>query len=101
MQDFGDILLHTERQWGKRQRSAYKTVLDRGLLKLARFPNLGRQRDDLRPGLHSHQIRQHVVYYRVESGAIRVDRILHVQMDAGRHLQAPASTIAPGGAERG
>ncbi len=42
--------------------------------------------DELRHGLRSYQVRQHVVYSRVEPAAIRVDRILHRGMDAARRL---------------
>jgi len=85
-QDLSDVLVYTEQQWGKSQRAVYKAAFTHGLGELRRYPDLGRPRDDLRPGLRSYLIRQHVVYYRVEPDAIRVDRILHAAMDATRRL---------------
>jgi plasmid stabilization system protein ParE len=85
-QDFSDILLYTEQQWGKRQRASYKSALDRGLRQLIRIPGMDRPLDDLGPGLRVHQVRQRTIDYRVEDDTISVDGILHAQMDATHHL---------------
>lgn len=71
---------------GMPQRAAYKATFIRGLQELKRYPGLWRARDELRPGLRSYEVRQHVVYYRVEPATTRVDRILHEAMDAKGHL---------------
>jgi toxin ParE1/3/4 len=57
---------------------------------LARFPNLGRERDDLAPGLRSHPVGQHVCFYRVDERTITITRILHAKMDATKHLGEPS-----------
>ena len=85
-QDLSDILVYTEQQWGKAQRADTRTAIDRGLRELQQYPEFGRAREELRPGLRSLQVRQHVIYYRIQPSGIRVDRILHESMDAPRHL---------------
>jgi toxin ParE1/3/4 len=81
-QDFADLLLYSRRQWGSAQRSKYQAGIDRALNDLVQFPELGHVRDDLRPGLLARVVQQHVIYYRIESDLIRVERILHVRRDA-------------------
>lgn len=48
---------------------------------LARFPELGSQRDELVRGLRAFVVGNHVIYYRRTSQAIRVERILHAARD--------------------
>ena len=84
--DFRDILMFTERRWGKEQRSRYKAKLDHGLRDLVRFPGRGPSRDDVSPGLRGLPVEAHVIYYRVDEQAINVVRILHGAMDASELL---------------
>jgi toxin ParE1/3/4 len=79
--DFADILLYTRRQWGQRQRAAYKTVIDRALRELTGFPNLGRARDEISPGLRRFSAGSQVIYYRVSDKALIVTRIVHSRRD--------------------
>jgi toxin ParE1/3/4 len=53
------------------------SIVDHILL-LARFPNMGRARDeDLRPGLRSFPVGQYVIIYRIQDGDVLVLRVLH------------------------
>jgi toxin ParE1/3/4 len=85
-EDLGDILLHTQRQWGRQQRATYKAIIHHALTEITLFPGIGQSKEHLRPGLHSFLAKQHVIYYRIEPGIIRVERILHVRMDADAEL---------------
>ena len=67
--------------WGRTQRDRYKARIDRALWDLPRFPNLGRARDELLPGLRSHPVGQHVVFYRVTDDEIIISRIIHGRRD--------------------
>ena len=45
---------------------------------LSSNPYLGRSRDsDLRPGLRSYPVGNYVIFYRVDSGVLRIVRVLH------------------------
>jgi toxin ParE1/3/4 len=85
-QDLRGILLYTERRWDKRQRSAYKARLDHAMRELARFPNLGRARDDISPGLRGFPVEAHIIFYRVDDQTVRIVRVLHGMMDAAAQL---------------
>lgn len=75
--DFRDILQYTRETWGVKQRDTYEARLKRGLRNLATFPEMGRARTDLGPGLRSFPIEHHLVIYRVDDDAVRVVRIVH------------------------
>jgi toxin ParE1/3/4 len=50
---------------------------------LARQPGLGRQRDDLAPGIQSFPVSRYIVFYRVVTGSIEIVRVLHGARDIG------------------
>ena len=86
-QDLGDILLASDRQWGKRQRDAYQAALRRGFEVVRDYPYRGVARDDVAPGLRSFPVEHHVIYHRLTDHVIEIARILHERMDAARHLR--------------
>ena len=49
--------------------------------KLARFANMGRNRDDLHPGLQSFPVGKYLIFYLPINGGIEVVRVLHGMMD--------------------
>lgn len=77
--DLEDIQLHGLRTWGQAQTNAYEVELDRALEHLARFPHLGRARDEVFPGCRSLVVRQHVVFYSVAAASVTVVRIVHAR----------------------
>jgi len=50
-------------------------------MRLAEWPNSGRARIELAPGLRSIPVYPHIIFYRVMDAAIEVVRILHGQRD--------------------
>ena len=61
--------------------ATYKAVIDRALRELTEFPNLGRARDEISPGLRSFPAGSHVIYYRVTETELIVTRIVHGSRD--------------------
>ena len=47
----------------------------------SRYPNIGRSRDDLRPGLRSSVAGDYVIIYRVENDTVIIDHVLHGSRD--------------------
>jgi toxin ParE1/3/4 len=54
---------------------------------LARFPHMGRPRDDLRPGLRSFPIGRYVIVYRTESDDVLILHIVAAARDIEPLLQ--------------
>lgn len=49
--------------------------------KLARFKHMGRNRDELYPGLQSFPVSKYLIFYMSISGGIEIIRVLHGMMD--------------------
>ena len=57
-----------------------------GSRKHVRFPGMGQNRDDVRPGLRCFVVSPYVVFYRPLEDTIEVLRILHGARDIGRSI---------------
>ena len=53
---------------------------------LVQNPEMGRQRDEVRPGLRSFPKNQHIVFYRLSPDRVRIVRVLHNRRDLQRIL---------------
>jgi toxin ParE1/3/4 len=84
--DLIDVWLYSFEQWGADQADRYLDELDKGIRSLARKPELGAKRDNIREGYRVLFINSHAVYYTVTPSIIHVIRVLHGQMDPERHL---------------
>ena len=79
--DLTQLLLQSRRQWGIRQRNAYKLQIDRALGELTEYPFLGRSRDEISLGLRSYPVGSHLIYYQVQDQAVVILRIIHNRRD--------------------
>jgi toxin ParE1/3/4 len=79
---------HTLEHWGAKQAERYLQGLQLCCEQLARQPELGRQRDDVKEHMRSHVYERHMLYYRVDaaSSEVLIVRILHQSMLPTRHL---------------
>ena len=75
--DLVDIAHYTLEKWGSRQLDEYASALDRTIASLADFPEIGRRRDEIRPGLWSFPAREHVIFYRFDHSSLLVLRFIH------------------------
>lgn len=74
-QDIDEI---TEFVAGKNVEAAVR-LLDKLIDKfetLARFPNMGRRRDDLAPGLLSFPMEEYLIFYQLIEGGIQIARVV-------------------------
>ena len=55
--------------------------IDETSRKLARFKHMGRNRDELFPGLQSFPVGKYLIFYMPISGGIEIVRVLHGMMD--------------------
>jgi len=84
--DLLQIGRHTELKWGKTQRNHYLKQLDEAFNLIAVNPKIGKERSHVLTGYRSFQQGSHAVYYK-ESNVIEIIRVLHEQMDVGKHIQ--------------
>jgi len=78
--DIDEIASYTTHAWGWRQADRYLDNLEDSFRILAQHPSIGRSCDSIQSGLLRFEVGKHVVFYRTETGGIRVVRILHQQM---------------------
>ena len=85
--DLRALLQYSLATWGERQQDAYAQAIDAAIRDLAAFPALGRARDEVFPGCRVYRVEQHVIYHHRSGGAVTIDRILHVKMDASQVVE--------------
>jgi toxin ParE1/3/4 len=85
-QDLKDIWRYSFASWGETQADKYLAELGAGIARLRDRPELGKPRDDLRPGYRALRINEHTVHYVLTPSVIRIVRVLHSRMDPDRHL---------------
>jgi toxin ParE1/3/4 len=79
--DLESLLQYTAEIWGESQMHAYEEDLFRVLDEIALFPGIGTHRNELRPGLFSHPIKHHIVFYEASNDELIVYRIIHSRRD--------------------
>lgn len=89
-QDVSDIFDYSVRMFGVSQAADYLLSLDACFQSLIENPDLGRERNEIRPGLRSLPLGSHVVFYRIEESFLRIVRVLHGSRDLPRYFpEAP------------
>ncbi len=73
-------------QFGIKQAGHYRDGLETCLRNLAQTPGIGRNADELAPGLRRYQHRSHVIFYKPTAKGVHIVRVLHDSMDVARHL---------------
>lgn len=73
--DLNDIWDHIAQDNPSAARKYIATLLDKMLL-LLQSPQLGRQRDDLRPGMRTMPVGNHVIFYKQVDKGIKIIRVL-------------------------
>ncbi|MFM9862372.1 MAG: type II toxin-antitoxin system RelE/ParE family toxin [Micropepsaceae bacterium] len=63
-------------------------VVEATIEMLSALPEVGRPRDDLRPGVRSFKLRrfQHILFYRLDAGEMTLLRLLHGAREQRRSL---------------
>jgi toxin ParE1/3/4 len=86
-EDMKGVATYTFNMWGEAQMSRYIDGLHARFAELARFPGLGRPRDEIARGHRSIVQGSHIVFYRTTTRELVIVRILHGHMDPDRHLR--------------
>jgi toxin ParE1/3/4 len=77
--DLRSILDRSANVWGHEQRDRSLALLHEAFDRLMHFPEIGRERDDLSPGVRSYRVGEHTIWYRTNH-QISVVRVLHRRM---------------------
>ena len=85
-EDLFKIISTTIESWGSAQAKVYAQTIDSALLKLAQYPDFGKERSDVYNGARSFPVEKHIVFYQVSDNGINVARILHQRMDLSKHF---------------
>lgn len=72
--------------WGNEQAKVYAQNIDAALIKLAQYPDFGRERNEIYKGAKSFPVDKHIVFYQASDNGIDVARILHQRMDPSKHF---------------
>lgn len=79
--DLANALRFSQQRWGERQRAIYRTTLRNTIAVLADEPDIGRSCEEFAPGLRSHPVGSHVIYYLALQDELFVVRVLHGRRD--------------------
>lgn len=88
-QDFDDALLYSLITWGRDRASRYEGMLDRAVIQISEYPDIGKARPEIMPGCRSHRAGQHSVYYTISDDTVIVHRILHGRRDVTPPMMDP------------
>jgi toxin ParE1/3/4 len=80
---------YTIDRWGIDQAYVYSEVLLSRIEQLAEFPEIGRDRSEIRNGLRSLIVEHHVILYRVFDDSVLISRVIHERMDMREVLADP------------
>jgi toxin ParE1/3/4 len=84
--DIEDIARFTVARWGWSQAETYIEGLHEAFGTIARFPEIGRRADRIRPGYLRFEHGSHSIFYRVVPEGVTIVRVLHSRMRAERRL---------------
>lgn len=80
-QDIEAIADYLAAQSGMAMAETFLADVDAMLGRIAQFPQIGRKRDELYPGLRSLPYRQYLVFYRLLDDAVEVFRVVNGYQD--------------------
>ena len=76
IQDIEQIADYIARQSGLNQADRFLNKLDAKFVKIAQFPNLGRQRDEILPGLRSLPMDNYLILYMAIGQDVEIFRVV-------------------------
>jgi len=79
--DIDEIWVHAATEWSIEAANRLRESIGKQFSLLHRNPFAGRSRDELSSGLRSLPSGKYLIFYRVESDAVRVIRVIHGMRD--------------------
>jgi toxin ParE1/3/4 len=78
--DIEGIIRFSAGRWGWSQAEAYIGSLHQAFDMVARFPEIGRRVDHIRPGYLRFEHASHSIFYRIVPDGVLIIRVLHFRM---------------------
>lgn len=85
-EDFSGIYEYTLLNFGVKQADCYTDGMERCLATLSISPLIGRECDEIKPGLRRMDHEYHAIFYRIRHSDIFIIRLLHHQMEPMKQL---------------
>lgn len=86
-QDLEEIFDYTLEKFGLHQAVEYLSEFEIFFANLVSNPRIGKNRNEIRPGLKSFSKSSHIVFYRILNDRIRIVRILHGSRDMPKFFE--------------
>ena len=84
--DLLGIWLYSFENWGESQADRYIDAIESSIETITKTPEKGDSRESIREGYWSVRVGHHVAFYTFTDAELRLRRVLHEAMDAGRHV---------------
>ncbi|MEI6068627.1 MAG: type II toxin-antitoxin system RelE/ParE family toxin [Methylococcaceae bacterium] len=84
--DLEQIWLYTFHEWGIEQADKYIRILLSRFSWLAKNPQLGKRRNDIKPGYYCFPEGRHLIFYTITKNGIQIIGIPHQNMDIMGHF---------------
>ena len=84
--DLEDIWAYTYNEWGLTQADSYLQSIITRFDWLAKSPQSGKKRDDVKAGYYCFPEGKHLIFYTINKNTIEIIGIPHQQMDIIEHL---------------
>ena len=81
-----EIVDYTDETFGTNQTPAYIAGLEASFGLIVKFPGIGAAAFEIKSGLRRYRYQSHYIFYTVQHDLIRIEDILHVRRNIGRHL---------------
>lgn len=82
-----DIKTYSHQHFGKEQTISYLKLIEKKMQMIAKSPDIGRKREEIKNGYLSFLAGSHVIFYRKSKKHVDIIDILHQSMDPYRHLE--------------
>jgi len=80
------IKVYSLEQFGEEQTITYLKLIEKKLQMIAKSPDIGRKREEIKKGYLSFLAGSHVIFYREAKSHVDIIDILHQSMEPYRHL---------------
>lgn len=80
------IKAYSLEQFGEEQTITYLKLIEKKLQMIAKSPDIGRKREEIKKGYLSFLAGSHVIFYRESQNHVDIIDILHQSMEPYRHL---------------
>lgn len=81
-----EIRSYSLKNFGAKRTKRYLQDIRNRMRDLAKDPNRGKMRDDLKAGYRSDFVGSHTIYYRTQDHHVDIIDILHQSMEPSRHF---------------